>query len=90
MFLQISVCRLSIGCLSHFSKSWVTRGPHTSLPYSIIGSITDLNIFIQTLTGISIHEDFLMDQKALLPLSRRSLMARLKFPVAVMFNPRYV
>lgn len=28
---SLRMCRLSIGCLSHFSKSWFARGPHTSL-----------------------------------------------------------
>ena len=39
---------------------------------------------------MSMFEDFFIVQKALLPFSLRSLMARLKFPVDVIFSPKYV
>ena len=59
-------------------------------PYNTVGSIIDWNIFIQILTGMSMFEDFFIVQKALLPFSLRSLMARLKFPVDVIFSPKHV
>ena len=47
--LQNSACSISIGCLSHLVNSLLESGPHTSLPYRAIGSITDWNILSQIL-----------------------------------------
>ena len=62
--MQNSVFRASIGCLSQFVKPFFVRGPHTALPYSAIGSITDLKIFSQIVIGISNLIDFLIAETA--------------------------
>ncbi len=44
ILLQKSKCRVSIGCFSQFKKSNFIEGPHTSLPYNAIGSITEFPV----------------------------------------------
>ncbi len=58
ILLQKSKCRVSIGCFSQFKKSNFIEGPHTSLPYNAIGSITALKSLSQIWIGMSIFLPF--------------------------------
>ncbi len=60
ILLQKSKCRVSIGCFSQFKKSNFIEGPHTSLPYKTIGSITALKSLSQIWIGMSILIDLFM------------------------------
>ncbi len=60
ILLQKSKCRVSIGCFSQFKKSNFIEGPHTSLPYNAIGSITALKSLSQIWIGMSILMDLFM------------------------------
>ncbi len=60
ILLQKSKCRILIGCFSQFKKSNFIEGPHTSLPYNAIGSITALKSLSQICIGMSILMDLFM------------------------------
>ncbi len=65
ILLQKSKCRVSIGCFSQFKKSNFIEGPHTSLPYNAIGSITALKSLSQIWIGMSILIDLLWHRSPL-------------------------